>query len=53
MGQSGIKASAIFKFPSKEVIKEMLVVEEFNSLNQLRKEAYKQVGLMICEALYD
>ena len=51
MGTSGIKASAVFEFPSAEVIKTMLVSEEFNALNQLRSEAYKQVDLLICEAL--
>lgn len=51
MGSSGIKASAVFEFPSAEAVKEMLAGEEFNALNQLRSEAYKQVDLLICEAL--
>ncbi|MCF8277624.1 MAG: DUF1330 domain-containing protein [Flavobacteriales bacterium] len=51
MGSSGIKASAVFEFPSAQAIKNMLAGEEFNSLNQLRSEAYKQVDLLICEAL--
>ena len=51
MGDSGIKASAIFEFPSAKSIKEMIAGEEFSSLNDLRKEAYKKVDLMICESL--
>ena len=51
MGDSGIKASAIFEFPNAEVIKKMLAGEAFNALNQLRSEAYKQVDLIICAAL--
>ena len=51
MGTSGIKASAVFEFPSPEAIKEMLAGEEFTALNQLRSEAYKKVDLLICEAL--
>ena len=49
MGDGGKKASAIFEFPSAESIKEMIGGEEFSSLNELRKEAYKKVDLMICE----
>ena len=51
MGDSGIKASAIFEFPSAGSIKEMIAGEEFNSLNELRKKAYKKVDLMICNSL--
>jgi len=52
MGQGGIKAIAVFEFPSAQAIKEMLVSKEFNALNDLRKKAYKQeVDLMICETL--
>lgn len=52
MGQGGIKAIAIFEFPSPQSIKNMIASEEFNSLNDLRKKAYKQeVDLMICETL--
>jgi hypothetical protein len=29
----------------------MIAGEEFNALNELRKKAYKQVDLMICEKL--
>lgn len=49
MGQGGIKAIAVFEFPNAQAIKDMMVSEEFNSLNELRKKAYKQeVDLMIC-----
>ncbi len=52
MGQGGIKAIAVFEFPSAQSIKDMMASEEFNALNDLRKKAYKQeVDLMICEAL--
>lgn len=52
MGQGGIKAIAVFEFPSPQSIKEMMASEEFNALNDLRKKAYKQeVDLMICETL--
>jgi uncharacterized protein (DUF1330 family) len=52
MGQGGIKAIAVFEFPSAQSIKNMIASEEFNSLNDLRKKAYKQeVDLMICETL--
>lgn len=52
MGQGGIKAIAVFEFPSAESIKEMIASEDFNALNDLRKKAYKQeVDLMICETL--
>jgi uncharacterized protein (DUF1330 family) len=52
MGQGGIKAIAVFEFPSAKSIKEMIASEEFNALNDLRKKAYKQeVDLMICETL--
>lgn len=52
MGKGGIKAMAVFEFPSAKSIKDMMVSEEFNALNELRKKAYKQeVDLMICEAL--
>jgi uncharacterized protein (DUF1330 family) len=51
MGDGGIKASAIFEFPGAGSIKEMIAGEEFSSLNELRKKAYKQVDLMICEKL--
>lgn len=52
MGKCGIKAIAVFEFPSARSIKEMMASEAFNSLNELRKKAYKQeVDLMICETL--
>ena len=52
MGQGGIKAIAVFEFPSAQSIKNMIASEEFNALNDLRKKAYKQaVDLMICESL--
>jgi len=52
MGKGGIKAMAVFEFPSAQSIKDMMVSEEFNALNNLRKKAYKQeVDLMICETL--
>jgi uncharacterized protein (DUF1330 family) len=52
MGQGGIKAIAVFEFPSVQSIKDMMASEEFNILNDLRKKAYKQeVDLMICETL--
>jgi len=52
MGQGGIKATAVVEFPGIEAIHEMYASEEFNSLNDLRKKAYKQeVDLMICETL--
>lgn len=51
MGDSGIKASAIFEFPAAGTIKEMIASEEFNALNELRKKAYKQVDLLICDML--
>ena len=52
MGQGGIKAIAVFEFPSVQSIKDMIASEEFNALNDLRKKAYKQeVDLMICETL--
>ncbi|MCB9325346.1 MAG: DUF1330 domain-containing protein [Lewinellaceae bacterium] len=52
MGKGGIKAIAVFEFPSAQSIKEMMASEEFNSLNELRIKAYKQeVDLMICETL--
>lgn len=52
MGNGGIKASAVFEFPSAQAIKDMVASEAFNALNELRKKAYKQeVDLMICQAL--
>ncbi len=52
MGQGGIKAIAVFEFPSAQAIKEMMASDDFNALNELRKKAYKQeVDLMICETL--
>lgn len=52
MGQGGIKAIAVFEFPSAQSVKDMLASEEFNALNDLRKKAYRQeVDLMICESL--
>ncbi|MCX6189665.1 MAG: DUF1330 domain-containing protein [Bacteroidetes bacterium] len=52
MGHGGIKAIAVFEFPSAQSIKNMMESEEFNALNDLRKKAYKQeVDLMICETL--
>ncbi len=52
MGQGGIKAIAVFEFPSPQAIKDMLASEGFNALNELREKAYTQeVDLMICEPL--
>ena len=52
LGQGGIKAIAVFEFPSTQSIKNMMASEDFNALNELRKKAYKQeVDLMICETL--
>lgn len=52
MGNGGIKAIAVFEFPSAQSIKDMMASVEFNALNELRKKAYKQeVDLMICETL--
>lgn len=52
MGQGGIKAIAVFEFPSAQSVKDMMASQAFNDLNDLRKKAYKQeVDLMICEAL--
>ncbi len=52
MGHGGIKAIAVFEFPSAQSIKNMMESEEFNALNDLRRKAYKQeVDLMICETL--
>jgi uncharacterized protein (DUF1330 family) len=52
MGKGGIKAIAVFEFPSAQSIKDMMASKEFNALNDLRKKAYKQeVDLMICESL--
>lgn len=52
MGKGGIKAIAVFEFPSTQSIKDMMASEDFNALNDLRKKAYKQeVDLMICENL--
>lgn len=52
MGDGGIKAMAVFEFPSSQSVKNMMASEAFNTLNDLRKKAYKQeVDLMICEAL--
>ena len=52
MGRGGIKAIAVFEFPSAQSGKDMMASEEFNALNDLRRKAYKQeVDLMICEAL--
>lgn len=52
MGKGGIKAIALFEFPSAQSIKDMIASEEFNALNELRKKAYKQeVDLMICQTL--
>jgi len=52
MGKGGIKAIAVFEFPSTAVIKNMMESDAFNALNDLRKKAYKQeVDLMICEQM--
>jgi uncharacterized protein (DUF1330 family) len=52
MGKGDIKAMAVFEFPSAQSIKRYDASDAFNSLNDLRKKAYKQeVDLMICEAL--
>ncbi len=42
MGKGGIKAIAIFEFPTLQSIKDMYASEDFNALNELRKKAYKQ-----------
>ena len=43
---------AVFEFPNPQAIKDMILGEEFNALNDLRIKAYKQeVDLMICETL--
>jgi uncharacterized protein (DUF1330 family) len=52
MGQGWIKAIAVFEFPCAQAIKDMYSSIVFNTLNELRKKAYKQeVDLMICETL--
>ena len=52
MGKGGIKAIAVFEFPSAQHIRDMVVSKDFTDLNELRKKAYKQeVDLMICENL--
>ncbi len=52
MGNGGIKACAVFEFPSAQAIKDMVASEAFNELNELRNKAYTQeVDLMICQAL--
>lgn len=51
LGDGGIKASAVFEFPSAQVIRDMVNGTEFRALDQLRSEAYKKVDLMICDAL--
>ncbi len=52
MGHGGIKAIAVFEFPSAQAIKDMFASKDFNALDDLRKKAYKQeVDLMICETL--
>jgi uncharacterized protein (DUF1330 family) len=52
MGQGGIKAIAVFEFPSPQHIKDMIASPEFTALDELRKKAYTQeVDLMICETL--
>ena len=49
MGEGGPRISAVVEFPSAEVIKNMIEGEEFNSLSQLRAEAFKKLDLMICQ----
>ena len=52
MGNGGIKAIAVFEFPSVQHIKDMYVSDDFNALNELRTKAYLQeVDLMICQNL--
>ena len=52
MGHGGIKAIAVFEFPTAQSIKDMMASDDFTALNDLRKKAYKQeVDLMICETL--
>ena len=52
MGEGGIKAIAVFEFPSAQAIKDMKESDDFNALNDLRKKAYaREVDLMICETL--
>lgn len=38
MGKGGIKAIAVFEFPSAQTIKDMLASKEFNALNELPKK---------------
>lgn len=47
IGNSGIKMSGIFEFPSVQNIKDMLAGDEFTSLSTLRSEAFKQLDLFI------
>lgn len=47
MGDSGIKMSGIFQFPNAQIIKDMIVSDEFNSLKELRAVAFKQLDLFI------
>lgn len=52
MGKGGIKAIAVFEFPSAQSIKDMIASADFKSLNELRRKAYKQeVDLMICATI--
>ena len=50
MGEGGPRISAVVEFPSAEVIKNMIEGEEFNSLSQIRAEAFKKLDLMIWQA---
>ena len=51
MLSGGIKASAVFEFPNGQVIRDMVNGAEFHALDHLRREAYKKVDLMLCDAL--
>lgn len=49
MGIGGVIMFGIFKFPSIDVIEEMMASDEFNDLNELRSRAFSQLDLMVCE----
>ncbi|MFT4727884.1 MAG: hypothetical protein ACI9UN_002382 [Granulosicoccus sp.] len=50
LGVGGVKAAAVFEFPSADAIREMVACKAFTALNDLRAKAFAQVpDLMICE----
>ncbi len=51
VGEGGPRVTGIVEFSSSEVIKNMIAGEEFNSLAQLRGEAFARLDLMICQAM--